>query len=80
MAAMGYGTTNPYTNEVVREFPYATDGEVDAALEAGHAAFQAWRTTLLAPASSPELPRRLSLHPAALSPFTPFRRPGRSPT
>jgi succinate-semialdehyde dehydrogenase/glutarate-semialdehyde dehydrogenase len=42
---MGYATTNPYTNEVVQEFPYATDAEVDAALEAGHAAFQTWRTT-----------------------------------
>lgn len=42
---MGYATTNPYTGEVVREFPYATDAQVDAALEAGHAAFRAWRTT-----------------------------------
>ena len=41
---MGYATTNPYTGEVVQEFPYATDAEVDAALEAGHAAFQAWRS------------------------------------
>jgi succinate-semialdehyde dehydrogenase / glutarate-semialdehyde dehydrogenase len=45
MDVMGYATTNPYTGEVVQEFPYATDAEVDAALEAGHAAFQAWRTT-----------------------------------
>ena len=37
---MGYATTNPYTGEVVREFRYATDAQVDAALEAGHAAFQ----------------------------------------
>ena len=42
---MGYATTNPYTGEVVQEFPYATDAQVDAALETGHAAFQAWRTT-----------------------------------
>ena len=42
---MGYATTNPYTGEVVQEFPYATDAEVDAALKAGHAAFRVWRTT-----------------------------------
>jgi succinate-semialdehyde dehydrogenase/glutarate-semialdehyde dehydrogenase len=42
---MGYTTTNPYTNEVVQTFPYATDAEVDAALDQAHAAFLAWRTT-----------------------------------
>jgi succinate-semialdehyde dehydrogenase/glutarate-semialdehyde dehydrogenase len=42
---MAYATTNPYTNEVVRTFPDATDAEVDAALDAAHAAFLSWRTT-----------------------------------
>ena len=28
---MGYATTNPYTGEVVQEFPYATDAQVEAA-------------------------------------------------
>jgi succinate-semialdehyde dehydrogenase / glutarate-semialdehyde dehydrogenase len=36
---MGYTTANPYTNEVVKTFPYATDAEVDAALDKAHAAF-----------------------------------------
>ena len=36
---MGYTTTNPYTNEVVKTFPYSTDAEVDAALDKAHAAF-----------------------------------------
>jgi succinate-semialdehyde dehydrogenase/glutarate-semialdehyde dehydrogenase len=42
---MGYATTNPYTNEVVKTFPYATDAEVDAVLDKAHAAFLSWRTT-----------------------------------
>ena len=42
---MGYATTNPYTNEVVKTFPDATDADVDAALDKAHAAFLSWRTT-----------------------------------
>jgi succinate-semialdehyde dehydrogenase/glutarate-semialdehyde dehydrogenase len=42
---MGYTTTNPYTNEVVKTFPYATDAEVDATLDQAHTAFLSWRTT-----------------------------------
>ena len=42
---MGYATTNPYTGEVVQTVPDATDAEVDAALEAAHAAFGSWRET-----------------------------------
>ena len=42
---MGYATTNPYTNEVVKTFPYATDAEVDAALDKAHVAFLSWRRT-----------------------------------
>jgi succinate-semialdehyde dehydrogenase / glutarate-semialdehyde dehydrogenase len=42
---MGYATTNPYTGEVVKTFPDATDAEVDAALDKGHAAFLSWRAT-----------------------------------
>lgn len=42
---MGYATTNPYTNEVVRAFPDATDAEVDAALDMAHEAFLSWRET-----------------------------------
>jgi succinate-semialdehyde dehydrogenase/glutarate-semialdehyde dehydrogenase len=42
---MGYTTTNPYTNEVVKTFPDATDTEVDAALDKAYAAFLSWRAT-----------------------------------
>ncbi|MDF2506766.1 aldehyde dehydrogenase family protein [Microbacterium sp. NPDC086615] len=40
---MAYATVNPYTNETVATFPDATDAEVDAALDAAHAAYQSWR-------------------------------------
>lgn len=45
---MPYATTNPYTNEVVKTFPTATDAEVDAALDRAWAAFPAWRDTPVA--------------------------------
>ena len=45
---MAYATTNPYTNEVIRTFPEATDQEVQAALTAGHKAYEAWRKTSFA--------------------------------
>jgi succinate-semialdehyde dehydrogenase / glutarate-semialdehyde dehydrogenase len=40
---MGYATTNPYTGEVVKTFPNATDAEVTAAIENAHNAFLSWR-------------------------------------
>ena len=40
---MAYQTTNPYTGEILKTFPNATDAEVAQALERGHAAFQQWR-------------------------------------
>ena len=40
---MAYQTTNPYTGEILKTFPDATDAEVAQALERGHAAFQQWR-------------------------------------
>lgn len=45
---MSYATTNPYTNEVIKTFPDATDAEVDAALDRAQAAFPAWRDTPIA--------------------------------
>ncbi len=45
---MAYASTNPFTNEVVKTFPSATDAEVDAALDRAQAAFPAWRDTPLA--------------------------------
>jgi succinate-semialdehyde dehydrogenase/glutarate-semialdehyde dehydrogenase len=45
---MAYATTNPYTGEVLKTFPNATDAEVDQAIAAAHAAFLSWRNTSLA--------------------------------
>ncbi|MEC4591223.1 NAD-dependent succinate-semialdehyde dehydrogenase [Nitrospirillum amazonense] len=42
---MPYATTNPYTGELLKTFPDATDAEVDRALSDAHAAFLAWRET-----------------------------------
>ncbi len=40
---MAYATTNPYTGELLKSFPNATDGEVVAAIDQAHAAFLKWR-------------------------------------
>lgn len=40
---MAYQTTNPYTGEILKTFPDATDAQVAQALERGHTAFQRWR-------------------------------------
>ncbi len=40
---MAYQTTNPYTGEILKTFPDATDAQVTQALERGHTAFQQWR-------------------------------------
>ncbi len=42
---MPYQTVNPYTNELVKTYPYASEAEIDAAIEKSHAAFLKWRTT-----------------------------------
>ncbi|MXV45258.1 aldehyde dehydrogenase family protein [Saccharibacter sp. 17.LH.SD] len=42
---MTYASTNPYTNEVVKTFPEATDQEVQVALKEGAAAYEKWRET-----------------------------------
>ncbi|QCU78427.1 NAD-dependent succinate-semialdehyde dehydrogenase [Citricoccus sp. SGAir0253] len=41
-AALGYRTQNPATGEVLREYPHATDEQVEAALAASAAAFADW--------------------------------------
>lgn len=38
----GYKTTNAHTREVEKEFDYATDVEVEAALDKAHEAFKVW--------------------------------------
>ncbi|MGE6332609.1 NAD-dependent succinate-semialdehyde dehydrogenase [Stenotrophomonas sp. NPDC077659] len=45
---MAYATTNPYTGQVVKTFPNATDAEVAQALEQGHAAFATWKDLAIA--------------------------------
>ncbi len=40
---MTYATTNPYTGEVLKTFPDATDAEVQLAIGKAHAAFLAWK-------------------------------------
>ena len=43
---MSYQTVNPYTGELVKTYPYATDQEIDATIEKAHQAFLSWRTTV----------------------------------
>lgn len=43
-----YRVTDPYTGQIVKEFPTATDGEVRAAIERAHAAYEPWRSTPMA--------------------------------
>ena len=40
---MPYATTNPYTGKMEREFPTATDDEVNAAIGSADAAFRSWK-------------------------------------
>jgi succinate-semialdehyde dehydrogenase/glutarate-semialdehyde dehydrogenase len=42
---VAYQTTNPFTGEVLKTFPDATDVEVHQAIENAHAAFLGWRDT-----------------------------------
>ncbi len=42
---MAYATINPYTGELVKRFPDATDAQVREALDKAHAAFLSWRET-----------------------------------
>lgn len=43
--AMPFATTNPYTGEVLKTFPTATDEEVRDAITRADATFQSWRET-----------------------------------
>ena len=40
---MKYATTNPYTGEVLKTFPDATDADVEQAIGRAHRAFLAWK-------------------------------------
>lgn len=42
---MAYETRNPYTGELLEEYPDATDTEVNQAIENAHAAFLLWKET-----------------------------------
>ncbi|GAB5054313.1 hypothetical protein PESHB5_08120 [Pediococcus parvulus] len=39
---MAYKTINPYTNEVVKEYPNATTDDIQKALTVGHQLFKQW--------------------------------------
>ena len=45
---MSYATTNPFTGEVVKTFPNATDAEVAQALDKAQAMFETWKDTAIA--------------------------------
>jgi len=45
---MTYATTNPYSGQVIKTFPNASDAEIDAAITAAHDAFLIWRQTSIA--------------------------------
>ncbi len=45
---MPYATINPYTNELVKTFPDATDAEVGQAITKADETFQSWRKTSFA--------------------------------
>jgi len=45
---MSYATTNPYTGEVVKTFPDATDAEIMKAIEDADKAFSSWKETSFA--------------------------------
>lgn len=45
---MAYATVNPYTGELVKKFPDATDAEVQKAIENAHNTFLTWRGTSFA--------------------------------
>lgn len=40
---MAYASINPYTGELIKTFPDATDAQVNAAIEEAHHAFLAWK-------------------------------------
>ncbi|NDO74557.1 NAD-dependent succinate-semialdehyde dehydrogenase [Shewanella sp. SE1] len=42
---MAYATINPFTGELIKQFPNATDAEVTQAIESAHQAFLSWRNT-----------------------------------
>jgi succinate-semialdehyde dehydrogenase/glutarate-semialdehyde dehydrogenase len=42
---MAYQTINPYTNELIKSYEFATDQEIDATIERAHEAFLSWRIT-----------------------------------
>lgn len=45
---MAYKTVNPYTNEEVKSFPYATDAEIATAIDKADAAFHVWKNVSIA--------------------------------
>lgn len=42
---MSYQTVNPYTAEVIKDFPLHTDAEVESAVSQADTCFAAWKQT-----------------------------------
>lgn len=40
---MAYKTINPFTNEIVKEFPNATDSQIAEALTTTHNLYRVWK-------------------------------------
>jgi succinate-semialdehyde dehydrogenase/glutarate-semialdehyde dehydrogenase len=61
---MAYKTVNPYTNEVVKEYPNATAADIEAALTNGHKLFKQWEHEAPATRSDQlrDIARLLRLH------------------
>ncbi len=47
-----YKIVNPATGKTEREFPEATDAEIQAAVDRAHQAFGGWRASRLRPADA----------------------------
>jgi succinate-semialdehyde dehydrogenase/glutarate-semialdehyde dehydrogenase len=47
-SVMTYVTTHPYTGEVLKTFPDATDAEVKQAIASAHTAFLSWKDSRFA--------------------------------
>lgn len=44
---MAYASVNPFNNKLIKKYPYATDSEVDAAIDKAQKAFPKWKDTPL---------------------------------
>src|SRR5450759_1725656 len=78
-AQMPYATVNPYTNELVKSFPDATDEEVDAVLDRAQEAYRSSSARRNSPAWPPSRWASSTASPSARSRTTPPRCSPTSP-